>query len=361
MEATLQALMYSVQQHSQGAKLKTLPADDLQTVVQATARLWDEMRDRQMFITGGTGFFGTWLVESFCAANRVLGLRARATVLTRDPERFATKAPHLTSDPAITLIRGDVRDFVYPQGEFTHVVHAAADSCATPPLPDTEMFDTIVRGTQRTLDFARQCGAQKLLLLSSGAVYGTQPPGISRVDEGYVAPTRGAGDYAEGKRAAEALCREYAPSGFECKIARCFAFVGPHLPLNAHFAIGNFIGDALARRCIRIKGDGTGTRSYLYMADAAVWLWTLLFSAPNLRPYNVGSENALSVSALAQLVAEEVAPGVEIQIEAATTDPARASRYVPSTAGARNELGLRETVDLREAIRRTAAWHQRSA
>src|ERR1700679_162123 len=101
---------------------------DLDAILSATKPLWEEMRGQRVFITGGTGFFGCWLVESFCHVNRELGLGARATVLSRDPAKFAAKCPHLASDAAVTLLAGDVRDFEFPEGEFRYVIHAATEA-----------------------------------------------------------------------------------------------------------------------------------------------------------------------------------------------------------------------------------------
>jgi dTDP-glucose 4,6-dehydratase len=166
--------------------------------------------------------------------------------------------------------------------------------------------------------------------------------------------------YAEGKRAAELLCALYAEKcGIECKIARCWAFCGPHLPLDQHFAIGNFIGDVLAGRPIEIKGDGTARRSYLYAADLAVWLWTILFRAPSLLPINVGSAHDVSILDLAQQVAKTLKPRTEIRVLEKAVPGAAPNRYVPSVDRARGLLGLLETVGLEESIRRTAAWYTR--
>jgi dTDP-glucose 4,6-dehydratase len=325
------------------------------------------MRGQRLFLTGGTGFFGCWLVESFCHVNRELGLGAQATVLTRDPAKFRAKCPHLAGDPAITMLTGDVRDFKFPAGEFGYVIHAATEaSLKQSQEQPLEMLSTILAGTERTLEFAAQCGARKFLLTSSGAVYGKQPPEMTHVPESYMGapdPLDAASVYAEGKRASELMCALHQKTetakgtAFEAKIARCWAFCGPHLPLDAHFAVGNFIGDVLAGRAISIGGDGTPRRSYLYAADLAIWLWTILFRGLALVPVNVGSAHDVSIRELAEVVAATLAPATEIRVAKQAFAGAAPARYVPSVARAEELLGLRETVGLEEQIRRTAAWY----
>src|SRR4051794_24216081 len=107
---------------------RPLPSIDLDPILRATESLWEPMREQRIFITGGTGFFGCWLVESFCHINRALNLNASATVLTRRPARFISKAPHLAADPHVHLLTGDVRDFEFPDGEFPFVIHAATEA-----------------------------------------------------------------------------------------------------------------------------------------------------------------------------------------------------------------------------------------
>ena len=335
---------------------------DLDHVLDHTRGLWEELRGEQIFITGGTGFFGCWLLESLLWANEKLNLNAHAAVLTRSPDSFKIKAPHLAGNEAVTLIKGDVRTFDFPTGTFHYVIHAATDSSTKPNGDDPLlMLDTIIEGTRHTLEFAKACGARKFLLTSSGAVYGKQPPELTQIPEEYSGapdPMDTSFAYGQGKRVAEHLCSLYAnQSNVEMSIARCFAFVGPYLPLDVHFAIGNFIHDALNGESIVVKGDGTPYRSYLYAADLAIWLWTILFKGQSCRPYNVGSDHELTIAELANTVAQNFTPAPPVRILKTANKSKPTERYVPSTKRVSSELGLRLYIDLQTAIQKTIVWN----
>lgn len=337
-------------------------ARDLDHVLTHTSGLWEELRGARLFISGGTGFFGCWLLETFLWANERHRLGASLVVLTRDPRAFERKVPHLAAHPAVTLQAGDVRTFEFSDGPFSHVVHAATDSSS--PLAQIDrgvLFDTIVAGTRRMLELAHHARARRFLLTSSGAVYGRQPADLPHVPEDYAGapdPANPGHAYAEGKRGAEMLCAVHADSALQPTIARCFAFVGPYLPLDVHFAVGNFIRDALHGGPIRIAGDGTPQRSYLYAADLAIWLWTILLRGQPLCPYNVGSEAAISIADLARAVARVFTPEPAVQIGGNAVRGGAGDRYVPSTARARRDLGLAMTVNLEEALMRTVEWNR---
>jgi dTDP-glucose 4,6-dehydratase len=145
--------------------------------------------------------------------------------------------------------------------------------------------------------------------------------------------------------------------GLQTKIARCFAFVGPYLPLDIHYAIGNFIRDGLQGGPIRVNGDGTPYRSYLYAADLALWLWTILFRGASCRPYNVGADVDIQIGVVAKVVAESFNPVIKVNVVQQAMPGRPAERYVPSTQRAQIELGLRSKIDLHETIKRTVAWH----
>ena len=215
---------------------------------------------------------------------------------------------------------------------------------------------------QKALDFAVSAGVQSLLLASSGAVYGKQPYDITHVPEEY----RGGPDtsspfsaYGEGKRVAELLGSFYAKNyGLQVKIARCFAFVGPHFPLDKHFAIGNFILNGINHQPIYIKGDGTPLRSYLYSSDLIIWLLTILISGKTCYPYNVGSEESVSIADLAAVVSDCFNPPAGIEINPNAHKAGNIEQYVPSVKRARTELGLIQRVSLRDAVVKTILFNR---
>jgi nucleoside-diphosphate-sugar epimerase len=337
---------------------------DLDHVLTLTGGLWTELRGARLFLTGGTGFFGCWMLETFLWAHERLALDASIVVLTRGGGAFRAKVPHLASHPAVTLLEGDVRSFAFPDGAFSHVIHAAAD--ATPALTQRDrqrVFATIVEGTRRTLECACRSGAARFLFTSSGAVYGPQPAGLAHLPEEYTGgpdPANACRAGAEAKRAAEMLCALHADARLRPTIARCFSFVGPYLPLDAHFAAGNFIRDALRGGPICVLGDGTPYRSYLYASDLAIWLWTILLRGEPVRPYNVGSAEPLTILDVARLVGRTFTPPVPVSVARAPAPGAAIERYVPAVARAETELGLRRTVAVEEGIRRTVAWHTKT-
>ncbi len=344
------------------APTNPLPPQDLTHILEHTRDLWHDLRHARLFITGGTGFFGHWLLESLLHANRELDLRLQVTVLTRSAQHFRDRSPHITSNAAVTLLQGDIRTFAFPPEPHTHILHAATDSGGQQVnLPPYALAESILEGTRHTLQFALDTGARRLLYTSTGAVYGRSSSTDTHIPETSSAspdPLLLQSSYDESKRMSEHLCVAYSHlSPLETVIARPFAFVGPHLPLDAHFAIGNFVGSVIAGTPIHIKGDGTPLRSWLYMADLAIWLWTLLLrGAPN-RAYNVGSEDAHTIAGAAHLTAETLRPGLPIQVDGTPSPITPMNSYVPSTARARDELDLRQTIPLAEALRRTAAWH----
>jgi nucleoside-diphosphate-sugar epimerase len=312
----------------------------------------------RVFLTGATGFVGAWLLRLLCHADERLGLGARYVVLTRRPAAFIASSVGPWVHPAVELVEGDVREFVFPPGAFSFVVHAAASSDdAWNRRHPEELVDTIVSGMARVVDFAEGCDAVRLLCVSSGAVYGLQPQGLPGMAEDFAgAPgLTGTADaaYAESKRTAEVLAFLAAARGVEPVVARLFACYGPLLPLDSHFALGNFVRDALLGGPIIVRGDGRATRSYLYGSDLARGLVACLVAGSGGQAYNVGASNEVTMRELATVVAAAVDPPAPVRV---LGERLASNRYVPNVERARAELGFVADTPLPKGIASMVRW-----
>lgn len=318
---------------------------------------WKSLEGLSVLFTGGTGFIGKWLLATLLDADESLDLNCRITVLSRNPSAFQRVWPVFAS--RINWISGNVCDFPMGRWHFDVIIHAATDVVSHSSPQD--IFSTCLDGTRRVLQLARQAGTSRFLLLSSGAVYGPLPEGMTHVAETYNGgpdPLLAASAYGEGKRVSEWLVSQASTGGLEAKIARIFTLVGPHLSLNKHFAIGNFLRAALAGEEILVEGDGTPFRSYLYAADMAAWLWAVLLKGKPGRAYNVGSEESLSISAIADRTLSVLKCPSRIKILNKIKIDTPSRHYVPNTMRARTELNLPPALALDEAILRTANWYR---
>ncbi len=297
---------------------------------------------RRIFITGGTGFFGKSMLDYRLRHPDWEWAQAEWVILSRSPESFAADYPQLANQAGISFVEGDVRDFAFPRGPFDAIIHAATSAVTT--LSDEEMTSVILDGAQHVVDFAKAAECRTILFTSSGAIYGPRTEPAAESDA--CNPTTA---YGKGKLAAEQMLID---SGLDVKIARCFAFVGPHLNRQIHYAIGNFIQDCLDGNPIVINGDGTPLRSYLYADDLIEWLFAILEHGKTGRPYNVGSDEGLSIRALAEKVRAVLGAQNEIK---ALGQPLGGppSVYVPIVDRVWQELGLSVKVSLEQAILRS--------
>jgi len=338
-----------------------IPNSDLDKIISLGEADFLALNGANLFLTGGTGYIGKWILEAINYANRHLPVTIKVSVLSRNPQRFCTRYPHLINGSLITLMQGDIRDFVFPDAYFTHLIHAATDVVASSSALET--FDVTVTGTQRALRLAKEAGVSDALLLSSGAVYGQLPDALARVPESYqgvIDITSGRSAYGFGKLATEWLGNTYSSEyGVSCKSARVFAQVGPYLELNAHFAVGNFIRDALSGQNLVIKGDGTPIRSYMYSTDLVVWLLRILVRGHSGTAYNVGSEEGVSICDLAKAVGKVADIRTSQIVVLRRHIPGEApDYYLPDTSFARGELGLSISVPLELALKRTVDWYR---
>jgi dTDP-glucose 4,6-dehydratase len=306
---------------------------------------------RRVLVTGGTGFFGLALLRQWWQARQAGLIHADWVVWSRHPKRFLQQHPQWAQVPGLTFEQVDVQlPHTYPAAaDFSHVFHLATDSTQGALATPLSRFDAIYGGTRHVLEYAHRCGAKRFLLASSGAVYGPQPADLSHMSETYPGacdPADVRQAYGCAKRAAEGLAFAFGQArALEVVVARCFAFSGEDLPVDVHFAVGNFVRDAVCSSAIVIRGNGTAVRSYLDQQDLADWLWWLVTLGQAGQAYNVGSDQPVSMIELAQRVSQLQGQRKPVRILGADLGGLR-SRYVPCVDKILKESGLKPRFDL---------------
>jgi dTDP-glucose 4,6-dehydratase len=316
----------------------------------------EELEGQTLFLTGGTGFFGFWLLSLLDLVHQQ-GVNFEVQVLSRRPDQFLASAPFFATKKWLRLQQGDVKTY-QPTGPASLLIHAATDTHAQAHTHPLAIVEDVLQGTQNCLNQASRQGVRRALFVSSGAIYGRQAAAREPTPESariFIDPDQPPNYYGEAKRMAEHWATLIGQSaGMVVPIARCFAFVGPAMDLNGHFAIGNFIRDGLRAKTIQVQGDGTPVRSYLYGADLAIWLLQMLLKGQHGRPYNVGSDQGISIRELAELTRQILSPEKTVSIAQRPVDNPLRSWYVPSITRARTELNLDVWTPLSDAIGLTA-------
>ena len=327
-------------------------------VIDEIATAWRPLRDARLFITGGSGFFGQWVLTTVDLLNDQFRFGISASILTRRPDQLLSNMPFLSQSDAFSVVAGDVRSFVFPAGSFDILIHGAATSAheTFSGTGSLEKFDVLVDGTRRIMHFAESRGLRKALFLSSGVVYGS-PFNVGPISEDEAAApltTHQQGGLAQGKRAAEFIFSERCQMlGIDPVIARCFSFIGAGLPHDIHYAVGNFVASALDNIDIIIRSDGSAVRSYMDMRDFVIWLGLLLGHKNQHMIYNVGSDEAIAIRDLAARIVEVFGSRSRIVIQGDLThsigNPVRNS-YVPSVDLFRREYDPRRLTNLAQSL-----------
>lgn len=315
----------------------------------------ERLRGKCVFVTGATGFFGVWMLSALVRIKRTLGGDLQLMALSRNPNQFLARHPEFEFDQHVDFIAGDVGQFIYPLRDVTHLIHMATTNAAE-TFAGQAQFSKLDMLYSGTLNVLKQCSGhlESVLMTSSGVAYGNlECDKIAEADQGQLDTTDSRSALALGKLVSEYLVSHFSEQkkyGFS--IARCFSFAGPYLPLDLHYAFGNFILNAQRKENIFIRGDGLDRRSYLYIGDAMAWLLRMLLEPKN-KIYNVGSEKDISIHELAVRIAQIA--GHDLKVEtlglAAPKDNFRRPSYLPSTELIRSDYpGLAEWTDVNQVI-----------
>ena len=321
---------------------------DLQYIVDAAQDDLDRLRCSHIFLSGCTGFLGKWMVEALVYANEILNLQMRITVLTRSVKRVFKEMPHWQGYANMCLAEGDVISWDPKQTPcVSHIIHGANYTNAGQENWALEHMTTAYEGTRCMLEMAKEHQSQAMLLLSSGAVYGLAKP---TNEAPFVEQENGADDYLQEPHV-YALCKYFEETytaaygkkhGIRIPIARLFTFMGKYMPLHQRQALSSFINDVQNDRDIVIQGDGTSVRSYMYAADMVVWLLALLVRGEHGTPYNVGSDEPVTISELAELVVAASGKKLDVHIRGNAAPGNAPNVYVPDLNKVKVSMALKE-------------------
>lgn len=308
--------------------------------------------NKKIILTGGTGFFGLWILSLFKFLNESMEIHIFA--LSRDPNNFLERYPEFKNLQWLTWIKGDVRNIDFNETYYDYIIHGAAETNAQAHNNHFEMLDTIIKGGSNILRLATKLNVNKTLLISSGAVYGEQPAEVTNIKENSLHacdPLLASSAYGEGKRCMELMGAIHnKTNNLHINYARCFTFMGPGIPIDGHFAFGNFVSDILSAQSINIKGDGSTIRSYLHGADLAVWLVTILLFGKSNEAYNVGNDEPIRVLELAKKFRDVTKTVIPINImEQQKKNSRKANMYVPDIHKVR-QLGCKIQITLEQGI-----------
>ncbi len=335
--------------------------EDLRLIIKDTLPIFKRNKNKKILITGGTGFIGKWILFTIYEFNIRYNLNIRLDILSRNPKKFLSEFSNFKNHKKFRFLKSEVTSLNIPNKKYDYILHAATESSESlnrrNPL---KMFETIINGTKNVLEYSKRNKAGKILYFSSGAVYGNQPKNMMKIPESwYGSPSldNHNNTYAEAKRAAEIMCQIYITQyKLNISIIRIFTLIGPFLPLNTHFAIGNFINSALRNKKILINGNGKPERSYLYITDLISWIFKILDKGESGIAYNVGSEIPFSIKHIASLVTKiQKSPGYKILNR--LDKGWNTGKYIPDTSFARKKFNLKQKISLKEAIIRTVKFN----
>ena len=304
-----------------------------------------------LLVIGGSGFFGKSILESFRLQQLEKFSISRISILSRNAKELKKNYPYLINT-SIDLINDDITSCTsLPTADL--IIHAAASANGNnykenPIIEYQNMVNGVINFSN--LIIKNNNKETKIIYISSGAVYG-QNNNLKKITEDDIfisieSLDKSKQEYAKAKRYCESIFSNLANLGFKISIARCFAFVGYHLPRNLTFAIGNFIEDGLNKRAINVKTQKLVYRSYLDADDLVNWLMIILnFSSNSCPVFNVGSDKEISI----QELANKIAHIFNINVNIGSINKNEVDRYIPSIDRAKG-IGCQITNDLDSSL-----------
>ncbi len=309
----------------------------------------------RVLITGGAGFIGSHLADRFLSEGHQVVVMDN--LLTGTTDNIA----HLNGRPDFSFVRHDVTNYIYLAGGLDAVLHFASPASPVDYLRfPIQTLKVGALGTHNALGLAMAKNA-RFLLASTSEVYGD--PLVHPQPEDYwgnVNPVGMRGVYDEAKRFAEALTMAYHRyHGVDTRIVRIFNTFGPRMRLNDGRAVPNFITQALRGEPLTVYGDGSQTRSIVYIGDEVEGIYRLLMceAAEAAEPVNIGSPFEMTVLELAELIRELTGSRSPLEHRPLPADDPKVRRAEIGRAQAL--LGWSPLVPAREGLLKTIADFRR--
>jgi UDP-glucuronate decarboxylase len=305
-------------------------------------------------VTGGAGFLGSHLVD------RLLARGDEVVAVDNFYTGRRANLAHLDGHPRFAFVQHDVTAPLPGTGalagRFERIFNLACP--ASPPAYQRDAVyttKTSFLGTLHALERAEQDGA-RMLQASTSEVYGDPEEHPQRESyRGAVNPLGPRACYDEGKRVAESLCMDFRRQrGVDARLVRIFNTYGPRMDPDDGRVVSNFIVQALAGQPITIYGDGKQTRSFCFVDDLIAGFLALIEHPTEQGPVNLGNDSEFTMLELAHLVLELTGSSSPLVLRERPADDPMQRR--PDLTLARERLGFRHTVPLREGLARTIAY-----
>ena len=314
-------------------------------------------RDRSVFVTGGTGLLGSWLVSGLMEAG------ANVVCLVRDwvPQSELVRTRRIEQ---VRTVRGDVCDLALLEralGEYEVevVFHVAAQAIVgIANRNPISTFDTNIGGTWNVLEACRRSPkVSSIVIASSDKAYGDQEH--LPYNEGM--PLLGRHPYDVSKSCADMIAQTYAATyNLPVAITRCGNFYGGG-DLNWNRVVPGTIRSILRGERPVIRSDGQFVRDYFYIQDgAAAYMLLAERLASNLalrgQAFNFSNESQISVLELVNLILRKTKSSLQPEVLNQASNEIR-HQYL-SAEHARTILNWKPQFTLDEGLDRTIAWYR---
>lgn len=333
----------------------SISVSDLDQILDCSSSSFMSLNNANILISGASGFVGTWLTSSLLYASNKMDLDLQVTVLVRNQKKLLNRLQEIPKNLKLVEIDYLKKPDIHLKPNYSHIIQST-----TPSMPNSGSFDqenvsnVSYQSNEFLLNFAKKHKVPPIFChLSSGAVYGNPEKLVGPINEQITSDDDSSlSNYGVVKRSLEREIEEASNRGDirGCN-PRLFAFGGPFLQLDAHFAIGNFMQNAILNQPISINGDPSTIRSYLYPTDLISFLLALL-NNPTLDPIHIGSSQSITMLELATLFSNLF----KLPIEVNTKPQSVFSSYFPSTTKSEKYLGVKQKISIEESLLRWSKW-----